>query len=300
MIKVNRDRMASPAALVTRYRGKTEQERVIAKFLMHIDRGGDPQDFKFNYSAYTKQELKTALTELFHGKCAYCESRYAGSQPMDVEHWRPKGQVDLPDRTLPGYYWLASAWTNLLPSCIDCNRSRTQYDTVLGRDLLLGKEAQFPVLNDEHLVARERPHEHDPHNIGESEVPLLVNPCLDDPSAFFRYEDGLILPKKGLAEQEWRKAENSIRVYALNRSALVYDRQAVQRLIEQRVFTLKILLKLVDESTTESQAFLLDELIAHEIEGLMAMRRPEQPFSAMATQLVQELGTRLNLIDLTH
>jgi hypothetical protein len=298
MIKVDRDRLVPPAALVTRYRGKTEQERVIARYLKHLEGAGDPKDFKFNYTAYTKQELKTALTVLFHGKCAYCESRYAGSQPMDVEHWRPKGQVDLPDGPLPGYYWLASTWTNLLPSCIDCNRSRTQYDTFLGRELLLGKEAQFPVWNDDHLVHHERPHELDPENVGGAEVPLLVNPCLDDPGDYFRYQDGLILPREGLDDRERQKAENSIRVYALNRSALVYDRQAVQRLIEQRVFTLEILLKLADDSPTEGQALLLDELITHEVEGLMAMRRPEQPFSAMAGQLVEQHGTRLGLVEL--
>ena len=298
MIRVDRNRVAAPAALTTRFQGKTEQERVIARFLKHIDAGGAPLAFQFNYTAYTKRELKTALTALFHGKCAYCESRYAGNQPMDVEHWRPKGQVDVPEgRKLPGYYWLASEWTNLLPSCIDCNRSRTQYDSVEGKELLLGKETQFPVLNDEYLVIQKRPHEHDPQNTGGSEVPLLVNPCLDEPGGYFRYADGVILPREGLDDPQRRKAENSIRVYALNRSGLVYDRQALARLIDQRAFTLEILMEIALETETARDALMVDELIAHEIDSLMAMRAPDQPFSAMATQLVREHGVRLGLVD---
>ena len=129
MIKVDRSFIAEPAVLSARYKGKTEQERAIAKFLKHIEEGQDPLKFKFNYTAYTKKPLKKALTVLFHGKCAYCESRYAGSQPMDVEHWRPKGKVETANGEYPGYYWLAATWANLLPSCIDCNRSRKQYDS---------------------------------------------------------------------------------------------------------------------------------------------------------------------------
>ena len=59
------------------------------------------------------------------GKCAYCESFYAGTQPVDVEHYRPKGKVD-GMAGHPGYWWLAGRWENLLPSCIDCNRKRRQ------------------------------------------------------------------------------------------------------------------------------------------------------------------------------
>ena len=297
MIKVDRDLVAEPAILSNRYRGKTEQQRAIDKFKKHVKEGGEAVDFKFNYKAYSHRALKKALTTLFHGKCAYCESRYRGSQPMDVEHWRPKGQVDLkdPDRILPGYYWLAATWSNLLPSCIDCNRSRNQYDKVLRKELLLGKETQFPVLNDNYLVTKPMPHEHDPENDGRSEVPLLVNPCVDDPTEFFRYQDGLILPRTGLDDTRRAKAENSIRVYALNRSGLVYDRLAVARLIDQRAFTLKRLMQLATQVTSGSAELIIDELIAHEIDCLAEMQRPTRPFSAMATQLVQAHGTRLGI-----
>jgi hypothetical protein len=295
MIKVDRDLIAEPAVLSARYRGKTEQERAIAKFLKHIEEGQDPLEFKFNFTAYTKKPLKRALTVLFHGKCAYCESRYAGSQPMDVEHWRPKGKVDAPSGEYPGYYWLAASWANLLPSCIDCNRSRTQYDSYLKTELNLGKETQFPVLDDDYLVKRDRPHSYDEDGTGGSEVPLLVNPCLDDPSLYFHYRDGLVLPKPELTGDELAKAENSIIVYALNRSALVYDRLAVVRLIDQRIFTLECLMKIDSSATSPTVKLILDELIAHEVDCLVEMKKPAKVFSAMVTQLLSEHGQRLGI-----
>ena len=297
MIKVDRSLIPEPAVLSARHKGKTEQDRAIAKFNKHINENQDPLKFKFNYTAYKNKRLKQALTALFHGKCAYCESRYAGSQPMDVEHWRPKGKVDATSGEYPGYYWLAATWGNLLPSCIDCNRSRKQYDSYLKEEFNLGKETQFPVLNDDYLVKHRKPHTYDKDNTGGPEVPLLVNPCTDDPSQFFYYKDGLILPKDDLAGDQRKKAENSIRIYALNRSALVYDRLAVVRLIEQRIFTLERLMQIDSSTTAPAIRMIVDEVIAHEIDSLVEMKKPEKVFSAMVTQLLSEHSQRLGIED---
>ena len=78
-------------------------------------------------AAYKADDVKATLEQAFRGKCAYCESAYSAAQPMAVEHYRPKGEVVIAGkRTPPGYYWLASAWDNLLPSCTDCNSPRRQ------------------------------------------------------------------------------------------------------------------------------------------------------------------------------
>ena len=47
--------------------------------------------------------MKRRLDLLFHGKCAYCETFYSASAPVDVEHYRPKGAVS-EDPSHPGYY----------------------------------------------------------------------------------------------------------------------------------------------------------------------------------------------------
>jgi hypothetical protein len=41
----------------------------------------------------------------------------------------------------PGYYWLAYEWTNLLPSCYDCNSFRRHGTMKAGP----GKNERFPV-----------------------------------------------------------------------------------------------------------------------------------------------------------
>ena len=79
----------------------------------------------YPFKVYGHQQIKDALAALFFNKCAYCETPYAATQPVDVEHFRPKGEV-AEDKEHPGYYWLAASWENLFPSCIDFNRERTQ------------------------------------------------------------------------------------------------------------------------------------------------------------------------------
>ena len=79
------------------------------------------------YKAYKNPDIRAALEEAFGGKCAYCETYYAATQPVAIEHYRPKGEVTIDGKRVPpGYYWLASEWTNLLPSCTDCNSPRKQ------------------------------------------------------------------------------------------------------------------------------------------------------------------------------
>lgn len=72
------------------------------------------------------------LNQWYFYKCAYCERFYK----LDVEHYRPKGEIRGVDNELlsnTGYYWLAYEWSNLLPSCISCNREG-------------GKVSKFPYL----------------------------------------------------------------------------------------------------------------------------------------------------------
>lgn len=77
---------------------------------------GPPGEFK--EGLYGDPEVRACLLELFHYKCAYCESRI---EKCEVEHYRPKGRVD--GSAHPGYYWLAYEWENLYPSCESCNKT---------------------------------------------------------------------------------------------------------------------------------------------------------------------------------
>lgn len=72
---------------------------------------------------YNRSEIKSALEEETHGKCAYCESYIKDISYGDVEHILPKNKDARPD--------LYVTWSNLTLSCEICNRSGkgTYYNT---------------------------------------------------------------------------------------------------------------------------------------------------------------------------
>ena len=155
----------------------------------------------------------------FHGKCAYCESRIANSQPGDVEHFRPHGSVTDIDRrpvivksqgttkNHPGYYWLAYDWRNLLWACADCNRPHRRKT----QGVLVGKWDRFPVLEDRYATA---PGEED------HEAPLLINPVVDDP------RDDLSVDDTGIITTHSERGRVTEKVLGLNaREALIKDRK---------------------------------------------------------------------------
>ena len=60
---------------------------------------------------YRHKEVKEKLSSMFHGKCAYCESKITHVEHGHIEHYRPKGKF--PELTF--------AWSNLLLACGICN-----------------------------------------------------------------------------------------------------------------------------------------------------------------------------------
>jgi uncharacterized protein (TIGR02646 family) len=183
---------------------------------------GDPgrQD-GFEFKAYSHGDVKTALSKMTGGNCAYCEADYDATAPVDVEHFRPKGAIETDAGLMkPGYWWLAASWDNLLPSCIRCNR-KERVPLFDGSELVAGKGNRFP-LDDENSRA---------HEIGgeANEMPLLIDPCREDPADFIRFED---IDERCIAvpvEQDptslsARRARASIDIYGLNRAGLVQDR----------------------------------------------------------------------------
>ncbi|MFC4072627.1 hypothetical protein [Actinoplanes subglobosus] len=282
MIRVDRARVPAPAIL-TDAGGKGVREATRARKSLErwVADGKKPEAWTFTFAVYREREIKDALTALFHGKCAYCETRYAATQPMDVEHWRPKAQVQdaAGPPVRPAYHWLAASWSNLLPSCIDCNRRRTHVDVGAGRIHAIGKQDQFPL---------------DPGSARAtsaagivSEVPLLLDPCADDPETFLDCtEDGLItaLATDGLVR---RRAEASIQVYALNRNGLVFERKELLRRIRLRIARVAQILQLLDGlPPTDRTALVLDEILAEDMRELARMRRNDQPYSLLARRLI--------------
>ena len=121
---------------------------------------------------HSEKEVKDLLVEMHHGKCCYCERKFWETDDLEVEHYRPKGGVrqslDQKHDELPGYYWLAYAWENLLLSCRTCNQRF--------------KKTFFPL---ENPAERARSHRADV----TKERPQLVDPAREDPRAHIHFLD---------------------------------------------------------------------------------------------------------------
>jgi hypothetical protein len=304
---------SAPADLVEK--GELE----LTKAIDHYE-GNPTSTSSYGFKIYKLKSVKDALERMFHGKCAYCETFYASTQPLDVEHYRPKGAV-VEAEGHRGYWWLAMAWNNLLPSCIDCNRKRNQItpkgDTSQVRllenttgftssaTLASGKKDSFPIA-DTGLRATART------DALLAEKPLLLNPCEDDPSEhlvyFFDFEQPVSFvlareldnnPDYAGADGLSLKGATSIHVYGLNRLRLVQARTEVLRRLEF-LSSLAIDLKLLADDLEENA----DETVRHagfQISGfgdavlseLNRMGSKDQPYSAMVTAWLSVFKRRL-------
>jgi uncharacterized protein (TIGR02646 family) len=119
---------------------------------------------------YSKKPIKDVLVAIHCRKCCYCEKRLP-PEYLHVEHFRPKGGVrQAPDQTedeLPGYYWLAYRWDNLLLACHACNSTH--------------KKNFFPLMNP---TERARSH----HDNVANEQTLFVDPMEQDPRLHIRFD----------------------------------------------------------------------------------------------------------------
>jgi hypothetical protein len=282
---VDRNGVGGPAAL-TALDGLGARELKAAE--KAITQGKSPK-----FTAYTHEEVKLALEQLFHGKCAYCESFYAGQAPVDVEHYRPKGRI-LGEDDHPGYWWLAMAWANLLPSCIDCNRRRWQKlpkspsrmlelflaPEIEGGLAKLGKQDLFP-------ISGSRAGSKDADL--DLEQALLLNPTLDDAEAHLKYYFGeteplsLIVPRT-IRGKPSPRGLMSIHVYGLNRLGLVQERTRLVKRLEfmcTLVEELEDVKRRLEKSHQQRMVSRMQLLIDLIIEEFGRMADDDQPFCSM-------------------
>jgi uncharacterized protein (TIGR02646 family) len=285
----------APEDLLTK--GAAEQDKAETAYLVYLAEvdaaarrtppGKKPTKPSVTFKMYKDPAVKKILVDLFDGKCAYCESFYSSTQPMDVEHYRPKGAVDGEEDHL-GYYWLAATWENLLPSCIDCNRQRSQFDEFEQETLQLGKKDRFPVAGQR---ARKRGEDL------EREAALLVDPTVDDPTRIFRfdYDLGIILPRFKSGKKHDR-ATNSIEVYGLNRAGLVADRRHIIRQFDHHLRVIGLLSEVRDgleDEGLDHLRYIVGEVIDLELDALFSLADPDRPYSAMAAQFINDLAAHV-------
>lgn len=139
MRKVDRALIAKPTALTN---------AACTNHLVQIN--GDPANIKASEDIYkgkvinpdnsSSNTVTIALKGLYNNKCAYCEKLCYYPR---VEHFRPKGRVRGNQPLANGYYWLCYEWTNLLPSCHECNSVEAKGDKFPIKSL---RKSTFPVL----------------------------------------------------------------------------------------------------------------------------------------------------------
>lgn len=290
MRRVDRASVAIPSALDgPAAPAAVELQKALNYYRALRDAGNEKGTPSYEFDVYRDQSVRDALAQLFHGKCAYCESRYDTTQPVDIEHWRPKARVvvsETPKRYRYGYYWLAADWNNLLPACIDCNRQRTHEGPNGSAKVTLGKADWFPLMPPSARAA-------DPPEI-TGETPLLIDPCRDNPSDDLAFhEEGYVYPKNQSDELSRERALASIRFYALNRPGLIKARLEFLALMKPHMKTIRSLTEFVQQSPANQHAAVL-EVIKDEIIALESFREPSQPYSAMADWYISEFRKTLS------
>jgi hypothetical protein len=157
-------------------------------------------------------------------KCAWCETHCEWKRQLDVEHYRPKGEVarwigspplvsDTPPELEPvsaGYWWLAYDWGNYSLACSPCNQA--------------WKRTTFPVRG---------PRAHYGEGMEAIEVALLV-----DPMSPFRTADHFSWTELGYMNAESDRGEATIIACGLNRKQLVALRSTTARNVGQELMRL--------------------------------------------------------------
>lgn len=120
MIRVRRT--AEPGALTRNgERWKEEYRAAIEAYRRHPTAENKLQ-LSRSEKKYNHRDVRGALTGMFDGKCAYCESHVTHVSYPHIEHYRPKSR----------FPHLCFNWTNLLLGCAVCNGSEFKGDQFPG------------------------------------------------------------------------------------------------------------------------------------------------------------------------
>ncbi len=198
------------------------------------------------------------ICDVFHDKCAFCESKL--DDTAQVTRYRPYGFARYDHRLFPHqdrqdrehYYWLAWEWSNLYVACEVCIRQKEYLFPIQS------ERAELGVVDVEFLY--------------DSEQPLLLDPCRDNPDAHLEFhDDGHVTAKPGS-----ERGKTTITVLNLNRPDLVCARRE----------SAKVLLQCF-------QACLNTETINHDaaqhgIEQLKVACQADQVFAGMKRQLLRK------------
>ncbi len=171
---------------------------------------------KIKANCYKKS--KEQLEKQFHKKCAYCETEYITNSDTWIEHYRPKSE----------YYWLAYDWSNLLPTCTKCNRSKSaKFPLING-----GEKVNTPPIRNGQLRISQCKADKSPLI---DEKPYILHPKIDEPKKYFDFKidenyTGIEIigtdneGNRDIKKQYTGKGQATIEICDLNRIDLKEDR----------------------------------------------------------------------------
>lgn len=179
---------------------------------------------KFDMSVL--RNIKGDLENIFHKKCAYCETKLGVSADAHIDNFRPKGGSRDLDKSyaISHYWWLAYTWDNLFLCCPVCNKYKTDLFPIEPGS----SRAAIGAVGDEL----------------KEEKALLIDPCADEP------RDHLSFEKDGKVVGLTKKGTVTIQVLGLNRAELVSSRREIATNLEYRLQNIN-----KGKSTEKNQAF---------------------------------------------
>jgi len=263
------------------------------------------------FKLYANKALKAVLKEMFHKKCAYCESTFISAAPADIEHFRPKKAIRIykldkgkGHLIYPGYYWLGVAWNNLLWSCQNCNRKNTVKYINETIERAAGKGNKFPLMNEGNRIKKYHA------NLAQEDTErLLIDPCQDNPSEYFIFKENgevSIRPELRPDSLNYLKAKYSIDCYGLQREELVKERNKAVYQLKNRLKDLNRNLKLFFDEKREQNESDLKE-IERNIAEIRSHFNPTEPYLAFKFALINNFEfvidlevAGLNRVELTN
>jgi uncharacterized protein (TIGR02646 family) len=256
-----------PILAPTESRGAEERAEAIA----HFTSPDWQSKATFKFSAYQHEEVRETLFEAFQGVCAYCE---APVPSIEVEHYRPKGAVQTEtEKRSPGYYWLASSWENLLPSCHQCNTDLwTAHPD--GKRRKSGKGIRFPLEDESKRATKAGEERH--------ERPLLLHPYHDHPAEHLEFvEEGVVRARVGADGTPSVRGEATIALLGLDRRGLADARRDRHLIVQVTLKALREAQRRHREDPDDEEAAAEHQQRIAELGQLLA---PKAGFSGMAAQ----------------
>lgn len=142
------------------------------------------------------------MKDIYHGKCAYCEQK---SETLYIDHYRPKSI----------YIWLENEWSNLLPVCPECDKSKRDNFPINGKQVKEkpSNKKEF-IANSEALL---------------SELPVIIHPEVDTPENHFYFD------KSGIIYGNTGRGQKNINILDLNRQYLIQKRKLIIESINNEI-----------------------------------------------------------------